>query len=151
METGWSKEELKRQTALDSRSVDAALIEVSTQGLKADIEARLEKAILSDKGPALHAIANMSIAATLEWLQNFITHKRHLSMTVIDANHFTNIMRKFYELSRIEAGKNISTVEILHKSSKDITVVLEKLASAKPEDGGDPFLDYPSTGGVNDA
>lgn len=142
---GKTKKEIHEETGISYGTINKSLRNCNMEMRMLELQEQIKHSILRRKGPALKAIKGISLAATLEWLVTFFESEEHKKMTVNEAAAFVKMQKDIYELANMNAGKPTHQIEVIQRAEKDVNIVLQKLASANVEDGGDPFGTYTVT------
>lgn len=102
---------------------------------KAREEAKIQRAeyadaIYAEKIPQIQSIVGLSLEKLGQFVSNF--HPE----TIEDAKGLSKIATDMNTLLRLELGKTTQSIELIQRTEKDVTVLLEELKN------NDPFVDY---------
>lgn len=92
---------------------------------------QIAEEVYGEKTTVAKSIVGKSLLAVDEFLNSF------KPQCAEDAKALVHIATNLTQLMRLELGKPTQSIEIIQKTQKDVTVILEELKK------NDPFVDYP--------
>lgn len=92
--------------------------------------------------PVMQVVQKYTLCSLALYAQDFFLNQKWKDLSPRDATALLDLATKVHEMQRLNAGKPTQQIEVVNRTKREVDMIVNAVTSAKPEDGGDPFVNY---------